>query len=58
VTVWRGVALSADARLVREVRGAVIKSGVFRDPFPWFARVNPGWTRERWEAALGELGVS
>jgi hypothetical protein len=46
---------SEDARLVREVRAAMIRAGVFRDPFPaWQAR-NPDWTRERWDAAMVEL---
>ena len=50
-----GPRLSADARLVREVRAAMIRAGIFRDPFPAFRRLNPGWTRERWDAALAEL---
>jgi hypothetical protein len=49
---------SADAELVREVRAATIRAGVYRDPYPTFARLNPGWTRERWDRALSELGCS
>jgi hypothetical protein len=53
-----GPELSEDARLVREVRAAVIRAGIFRDPFAAFAARNPEWSRERWDAALVELGVS
>jgi hypothetical protein len=53
-----GPVLSADALVVREVRAAVIRAGIFRDPFAAFQARNPGWSRERWDAALVELGVS
>jgi hypothetical protein len=49
--------LSSDAEMVREVRGASIRAGYFRDPFPLFEARNPGWTRERWDRALSELGL-
>jgi hypothetical protein len=52
-----GSVLSEDARLVGEVRAAMIRAGVFRDTFPAFQRMNPDWTRERWEAAMAELGA-
>jgi hypothetical protein len=55
---WGGPVLSADALVVREVRAAVIRAGIFRDPFAAFAARNPEWSRERWDAALVELGVS
>ena len=50
--------LSADARVVKAVREAVIRAGIFRDPWPAFEARNPGWTRERWDVALAELGLS
>jgi hypothetical protein len=53
---WGGPELSADAVVVREVRSAMIRAGVYRDPYGAFARLNPGWTRERWDRALRELG--
>ena len=54
---WGGKELSSDAELVREVRAEFVRARVFRDPFAEFARLNPGWTRERWESALCELGL-
>jgi hypothetical protein len=51
----RGPCLSGDAVLVRQVRAAVMSRGIFRDPFEEFARLTPGWTRERWDRALAEL---
>jgi hypothetical protein len=42
----------SDAEIVRAVRSAMIKAGVFRDPFPEFQRLNPDWTRERWDQAM------
>jgi hypothetical protein len=54
---WGGPMLSADALGVREVRAAMIRAGIFRDPFPAFQRLNPDWTRGRWDAALAELGT-
>jgi hypothetical protein len=50
--------LSEDARLVREVRTAMIRAGIFRDPWPAFQARNPGWNRGRWDAAMGELGLN
>jgi hypothetical protein len=50
-----------DVEIVREVRAAAIQAGIYRDPGPEFVRVNPGWTRERWdrawEAGLGLGGA-
>jgi hypothetical protein len=42
----------SDAEIVRAVRSATIKAGVFRDPFPAFQRLNPSWSRERWDRAM------
>jgi hypothetical protein len=50
--------LSDDARIVREVRSAMIRAGLFRDPWPAFSVRNPGWDRGRWDAAMVELGLS
>jgi hypothetical protein len=41
----------SDAEVVKAVRAAAIRAGIYRDPFPAFVRVNPGWTRERWDRA-------
>jgi hypothetical protein len=49
--------LSDDARIVREVRAAMIRAGLYRDPFPAFQARYPGWDRGRWDAALVELGL-
>jgi hypothetical protein len=49
--------LSEDARIVREVRAASIRAGIFRDPFPVIQARDPAWTRERWDRAMGELGL-
>jgi hypothetical protein len=43
---------ATDGEIVRAVRAAMIRAGVFRDPFPEFLRLNPGWSRERWDRAL------
>jgi hypothetical protein len=51
---WGRPVLSADALVVREVRAALIRAGTFRDPFAAFQRLNPDWTRERWDAAMRE----
>jgi hypothetical protein len=48
--------LSDDARIVKAIREAAIKAGLFRDPFPAF-QARYRWTRERWDAALSELGL-
>jgi len=50
-----GPGLSEDAWLVREVRAAMIRAGIFRDPFAALQARNPEWSRERWDAALAEL---
>ena len=50
--------LSEDARVVREIRAACIRAGIFRDPWPTFAARNPAWTRGRWDAALAALGLA
>jgi hypothetical protein len=50
--------LSEDARIVREIRAATIRAGIFRDPWPTFHARYPEWTRERWDMALGELGLA
>jgi len=46
-------AAPSDAEVVRAVRAAAMRAGIYRDPFPEFATLNPGWTRERWDRALG-----
>ena len=48
--------LSADAQMVREVRAALARAGYRGDPFPLVRARDGSWTRERWEAALAELG--
>jgi hypothetical protein len=48
--------LSEDARIVREIRAAFIRAGLFRDPWPAFSARYPEWTRARWDAAMCELG--
>ena len=48
--------LADDARIVKVIREAAIKAGLFRDPFPAF-QARYGWSRERWDAALDELGL-
>ena len=50
-----GPSLSEDAVVVREIRAAFIRAGIFRDPFPEFHRRDPDWSRERWDAAMAEL---
>ena len=49
---WAGGGPS-DGEVVRAVRQAAIRAGIFRDPWPEFSRLNPGWTRERWDRAVG-----
>ena len=50
-------AFSAEIRriplLVHEPAMAAIRAGIYRDPFPEFQRLNPEWTRERWDRAVG-----
>ena len=48
--------LSEDARTAREIRRSLAASGYRGDPFPPLRRHDPTWTRERWDAALCELG--
>jgi hypothetical protein len=55
--VAMGPGLSEDARLVRELRAAMIRARIFRDPFPALQARDPGWTRERWDAAMEELNM-
>ena len=50
--------LSDDARIVKAVRDASIKAGIYRDPFPAFQVRYPGWDRGRWDASLVELGLA
>jgi hypothetical protein len=47
--------LSEDARMVIRVRSALAAKGYRGDPFPQVRRLDPSWTRERWDAALAEL---
>jgi hypothetical protein len=49
--------LSEDARTVREIRRAMERAGYSGDPFPQVRRADPSWTRDRWDAALAELGT-
>lgn len=42
----------SDEDVVQAVRSAAIRAGIFRDPYPDFARMNPEWTRERWDSAM------
>jgi hypothetical protein len=50
--------LSDDARAVREYHRAFAAARYPGDPFPQVRRHDPSWTRERWDAALAELGQS
>ena len=43
----------SDAEVVRSVRAAAIGAGFYRDPYPEFARLHPGWDRARWDRAMG-----
>jgi hypothetical protein len=47
--------LSEDARMVIRVRSALAGKGYRGDPFPQVRRLDPSWTRARWDAALAEL---
>jgi hypothetical protein len=47
--------LSADARLVEAVRAAATRARYRGDAFPLLKRVQPEWTRERWDKAMAEL---
>jgi hypothetical protein len=49
-------ALSEDAKVVLRVRAALSAAGYRGDPFPQVRRHDASWTRERWDAALLELG--
>jgi hypothetical protein len=48
--------LSEDARIVKAIREATIRAGIFRDPWPAFVARYPEWTRARWDAAMSEMG--
>jgi hypothetical protein len=47
--------LSADAFTVREFQRLWSLKSYQGDPFRQFQRLDPSWTRERWDAALAEL---
>ena len=47
--------LSEDARAVREYQRAFAVARYPGDPFPQVRRLDPSWTRERWDAASAEL---
>jgi hypothetical protein len=49
--------LSEDARIVKAIREATIRAGIFRDPWPAFQARYLEWTRERWDRGLRELGL-
>jgi hypothetical protein len=49
--------LSEDARIVKAIREATIRAGIFRDPWPAFQARYPAWDRSRWDRAMGELGL-
>jgi hypothetical protein len=53
-----GLGLSRDAQIVKAIREATIRAGIFRDPFPAFHARYPEWSRERWDSAMRELGHS
>jgi hypothetical protein len=48
--------LSEDARIVKAIREATIRAGIYRDPWPAFSAKYPEWDRVRWDRALVELG--
>src|SRR5262249_45589677 len=48
-------ALSDDGLLVREVRGALARTGFRGDPFYALKSQRPDWTRDRWETAVAEI---
>jgi hypothetical protein len=48
--------LSEDALIVRAVTNALKRAGYRGDPFYALKRERPEWTRDRWNAALAELG--
>jgi hypothetical protein len=50
-------ALSEDAKVVLRVRAALSAAGYRGDPYPQVRRHDASWTRERWDAALLELGT-
>ncbi len=49
--------LSEDARIVKAVREAAIRAGIFRDPYPAFQARYPEWGPDRWASAMKELGL-
>jgi hypothetical protein len=50
--------LSEDARIVKAIREATIRAGIYRDPWATFQARYPEWDRGRWDAALAELGLA
>lgn len=48
--------LSEDALIVQAVTNALKRAGFRGDPFYALKRERPEWTRDRWNAALAELG--
>jgi len=48
-----GLSRTTHVMVVSPAIAAAIRAGIFRDPFPEFVRLNPGWTRERWDRAMG-----
>ena len=55
-TSWSSPGLSDDAQLVREIRQALIRAGIYQNPWPTFSAKNPAWDQGRWDAAMAELG--
>jgi hypothetical protein len=50
--------LSDDARTVREVSRSLAAAGYRGDPFPQMRRLDPSWTRARWDAAFEEASIT
>jgi hypothetical protein len=48
--------LSEDARIAREISRSLAAAGYRGDPFPQMRRLDPSWTRARWDAAMGQIG--
>jgi hypothetical protein len=46
---------ASDAEIVKAVRAAMIRAGIFRDPFPEFVKKYPEWDQERWDRAMGAM---
>lgn len=49
---------SEDAIIVQAVTNALKRAGYRGDPFYALKRERPEWTRDRWNAAMAELGLS